>query len=376
MAILADVAPYSREYNTYRQRVGRQAQDNTELEIEYEKILNRVKKTRESVIRMQDRHFTAPVDEISGTVESASPGGITLKEFPGRNFQFSSVSTSAADMSARILGEQNNLTRSEVAQEVDSRRGGMQEYLSKAFAGGSARLVVPRGATDSSENIRAVILADGENVNRELIDQGYGEYREDLGGAEARAMKGAIGRATGSLAEGLAFQGDSGILNPMHYLPSPGHTKFWQERTPLAQYLNNEVVGTRMRRWQRPVHDFIMPYLRGVGERVLGETMIPKEVQRRRDLNTLADQMTFLREMVGEGLGTRSLHPAGPKTPRAPAPGEKLKPRSCPRRCQFLRSCRWLKWALCFCRIPCIPTPMNGDDSICIIVLGKRCGSQ
>jgi len=28
MAILADVAPYSREYNTYRQRVGRQAQDN------------------------------------------------------------------------------------------------------------------------------------------------------------------------------------------------------------------------------------------------------------------------------------------------------------------------------------------------------------
>jgi hypothetical protein len=54
---------------------------------------------------MTDRHFTAPVDEISGTVEEVSPGGITLKEFPGRRFQFSSVSTSAADMSARILGE-------------------------------------------------------------------------------------------------------------------------------------------------------------------------------------------------------------------------------------------------------------------------------
>jgi hypothetical protein len=109
MAILADVAPYSREYNTYRQRVGRDAQSNTQLEIEYEKILNRVKKTRESVIRMQDRHFTTPVDEISGTVESASPGGVTLKEFPGRQFQFSSVSTSAADMSARILGENNQV---------------------------------------------------------------------------------------------------------------------------------------------------------------------------------------------------------------------------------------------------------------------------
>jgi hypothetical protein len=111
MAILADVAPYSREYNTYRQRVGNQAKNNTELEIEYEKILNRVKQTRESVIRMQDRHFTAPVDEIAGTIDEVSAGGVTLKEFPGRRFQFSSVSTSAADMSARILGEQNNMTR-------------------------------------------------------------------------------------------------------------------------------------------------------------------------------------------------------------------------------------------------------------------------
>ena len=111
LAILADVAPYSREYNTYRQKVGAQAKDNTELEIEYEKILKRVKQTRESIIRMNDRHFTAPVDEISGTVDQVSPGGITLKEYPGRRFGFSSVGTSAADMSARILGEKNDMTR-------------------------------------------------------------------------------------------------------------------------------------------------------------------------------------------------------------------------------------------------------------------------
>jgi len=79
MSILGGVAPYSREYNTHRQKIGRQAQGNTELEIEYEKILTQVKKIRESVIRMTDRHYTEPVDEISGTVESASPGGITLK---------------------------------------------------------------------------------------------------------------------------------------------------------------------------------------------------------------------------------------------------------------------------------------------------------
>jgi hypothetical protein len=60
---------------------------------------------------MDDRRFTAPVEEISGTVDEASPGGITLKEYPGRRFQFSSVGLTAADMSARVLGENNDSKR-------------------------------------------------------------------------------------------------------------------------------------------------------------------------------------------------------------------------------------------------------------------------
>ncbi len=55
LAILADVAPYSREYNIFRQKVGNDSQDNTELRIEYEKILDRVRQTRESVIRMENQ---------------------------------------------------------------------------------------------------------------------------------------------------------------------------------------------------------------------------------------------------------------------------------------------------------------------------------
>jgi hypothetical protein len=117
----------------------------------------------------------------------------------------------------------------------------MRDYLSQVFSGGDARLVIPKGAAGSAEHIRAVVLANGENINRELIDQGYGQFREDLGGPEARAMHGLVGKGIGQLAEGLAFQGDSAALNPMRYLPTPGHTKFWQERTPLAQYINNEV---------------------------------------------------------------------------------------------------------------------------------------
>ncbi|WP_348261325.1 hypothetical protein P8935_16325 [Telmatobacter sp. DSM 110680] len=73
MAILADIAPYSREYNTFRQKVGKEAQGNTELEIEYQRILDRVRQTKDSVVRMENCRFTAPVDEIEGTVASVSP---------------------------------------------------------------------------------------------------------------------------------------------------------------------------------------------------------------------------------------------------------------------------------------------------------------
>jgi hypothetical protein len=58
MAILADVAPYSREYNNTRLKVASQARGNTELEIEYEKILERKRQTKDSLIRVADRHFT------------------------------------------------------------------------------------------------------------------------------------------------------------------------------------------------------------------------------------------------------------------------------------------------------------------------------
>jgi hypothetical protein len=298
LAILADVAPYSREFNTWRQIVGKQASGDTELRIEYEKILDRVRRTKDSIVRMDERQFTAPIEEIEGTVANAGPEGFELEEYPGRTFQFSSIGMSAADMTAAILGEHNDMTRAEAAQEVDRRRGDLATFLDTRLAGRSVRLTVPKGAAENSERISAVVDVGGTNLNRELIDQGYGRYREDLGGAEARAMHGILGRTAGRVAEALSFEGDEGLLNPRRYLPSPAHTKVWQERTPLSQYIAQEVAGTRMRRWQRPIHDFVAPYIRGAGTRLSGRAVVPGEVQFRRDLSTLEDMLQYLRGKV------------------------------------------------------------------------------
>jgi hypothetical protein len=95
----------------------------------------------------------------------------------------------------------------------------------------------------------------------------------------------------------MFFEGDQSALNPMRYLPTPFHTKFAQQRSPLSQYIQQEAVGTRMRRWDRPLHDFLLPYLRGAIGRVTGTEVIPYEVEHRRDLNTLTDMLTYLRAL-------------------------------------------------------------------------------
>ena len=126
-------------------------------------------------------------------------------------------------------------------------------------------------------------------------------------------MVGKAARAFGRFAEGLSFQGDSSALNPMRYLGSPALSKLWQNRTPLEQYLSNEVVGTRMRRWHRPLHDMANVYARGVVKRTTGQILVPEDVQRRRDLNTLSDVMQYLRTE---------------RQTRSPRPGEQQKARA------------------------------------------------
>jgi len=114
-------------------------------------------------------------------------------------------------------------------------------------------------------------------------------------------MTGSVGRVLGSLAEGMSFSGDESRLNPMRYIPTPMGTKLWQEKTPIARYQEEELYGTRMRRWERPLHDFLSPYLRGAIHRITGVNLVPEEIEEKRDINTLGDILRYMRAVQGEG---------------------------------------------------------------------------
>ena len=165
LGILADIAPYSREYNRIRAVVDKQANSSPELRAHYEQIVDQVRQTKESTLQVDKRRFDAPIDKIEGTIKSASFHGVELSEYPGRIFNFSAVGSSMADLVADTLGSKNAMTRAEAAGLADTKLRERDVYLSTALAAGTrVNLTVTRGAADSSNSVRAVIEAYGVNI--------------------------------------------------------------------------------------------------------------------------------------------------------------------------------------------------------------------
>jgi very-short-patch-repair endonuclease len=299
LKILADVAPYSREFNQFKDRVGKFIGDDTEKRIEYEQILDQAKQARESILQTDKRHFTGETEQIKGTVKYANNHAVELSEFPGRTFKYSSLGMSAADMAAVVIGQHNNYNKSEVANEVKTRQKASNAYLAaKLKPGTSVKAIISKGAAENSEQVSAVFEANGTNINRELIDLGYAQFNKKNGGAETKELFGGTGKLLGSVSEFLSY-------DVPNYVPTPYHTKLWQERTVYDQYVSQEVVGTRMRRWDRPFDDFATPYARSILNKATGIKVMSESTLQRRDLNTLADQLKYIRALhnIAEGSG-------------------------------------------------------------------------
>src|SRR5665213_2213018 len=300
--ILADTAPYSKEYMIYKAKIRERAKKNTQLAIDFARTEDQVSQVKASNVQFAQRRFTAPVEKIQGTIKRATTQGVELEEYPTRTFSMSSLGMSAADLSALALGEQNNLTRTETAQEVDRKQLAQQEYLG-GLVGRQAQLVVPSGTEAHAKEARAVIFIDDVNINKEIIDKGLASMRKDYSGAEAQAMYSPTQQALGRYAERMSFTGEGG---PLRLVPTPFHTKYWNEQTALSKYQEEEVYGSRMRRWQKPFHDMVAPWARGLYRRVTGDALMSKETQHKRDLDRVTDELDYLR-----GYIQAAAHPGG-----------------------------------------------------------------
>lgn len=299
LEILADIGPYSRQYQAVRGRVAKLAANDTDINIEYSRILDRVQQVKDSALGTENRIFSGKVESIDATVDDVDASGFTTKEYPGRKFKLSGLGTSAADMAAIAIGENNKLTRAALDEEVEEKRSGLGKYLQDTMGSGTrVHLTVPFNSINNAQTINAVVKVGSSNVNSQLLDNGYARFDRRQAGPEVRDIFGGLTKALGTFAEEASFTGDEEVWNPLRYVPTPAHTKLWQNRDPLADYQEKEVYGSNMRRWDKPIHDFIMPYTRGAIKRTTGYLDVPTEVQEKRELNSITDSLKYLRSKI------------------------------------------------------------------------------
>ena len=286
LMVLADVAPTSTKFFYYKSIVEKQASKDMGLQIELDRILQRVEEQKQSATHSYEPKWKSSPDTISGTVEEASVRGVRLKEYPGRLFKFSGVGMSAADMSAAALAEDNRATRDELVRETGRRFEGAEQYLGKTMAPGTkVTATVPVGAAEHATEIQAVFSSDGDVVNRGLLDQGFGISRLREAGPESQPMFSIPGKMLGITA-------DRALRTP-----SPYFAKLWNAHPVEEEYLKNEYYGTKSRAWDKPVQDFLAPYVRGAAYHTTGVPVLSEVNAHRRDLDTLQDQMKYLQAL-------------------------------------------------------------------------------
>lgn len=235
LRILADVAPYSKEYREQKTLVSKLKLSEEERQ-EVSEINARVTAQKEP-LRIYDYRFkTANVKSETVTIKKVlDRNTFIVKEHPNNPIKLAGV---------RVVDAKNE-------DGVTS-----DELLAKYISEGKKVKIfydadpLNQISNDTLKTIRASVVSDGINVNRKMIEEGVGnEQEDDYSPAAVHARFTGMQRAIGSAWESFA------------HLHTPVHTKLLQVRSGYESYKRREVYGKDFQRWENPVSDFLMPLI-------------------------------------------------------------------------------------------------------------------
>ncbi len=232
--ILADVAPYSKEFKEYRALISKM-QLTKEQEAEAKEIRKRVIEQNKPLRIYPYKFQTSNIKVQTVTVKRKIDNEKFLTyEFPDNPIELAGV----------------NLPNSKTSKE-----GRAATQFIDRFIHEGARIQVGVDADplnliqdNTYKTIKAVVYSGKTNINRTAIQQGVGKENEDdfsPAGVHARFTEGEI--RFGKVWEKFAH------LNTMF------HTKFLQVRSALESYERRDLYGKDFQRWEHPIRDFLRP---------------------------------------------------------------------------------------------------------------------
>lgn len=266
--ILADVAPYSQEFEDAKAEVAQQIQmthgeQKTKLEEEMSRISGRVKKQKEP-LRVYDYKFkTSNVKTETVTVTKIIDNNtIRVKEYgKEHSIKFAGVNVSQdnttlynpkeeeyTDDNGRKRKRKTGKTMNEAARDTISRYIKPGQKIKIQYDADETN----KFKKDSTSSIRANIVSRGRSVNKLLIDKGLATEKEgDDSPAAIHARY-----TQGQIAFGSAMERITHTLGATPFL-----NKILQVRSPYEQYKNKEVYGKDFQSWNHPIRDILIPNL-------------------------------------------------------------------------------------------------------------------
>jgi endonuclease YncB( thermonuclease family) len=314
MRILADVAPYSKEFQEAAAVVSRMKLNSKQQE-EVSAINERVREQKQAMRIYPYKFKTANIEYEKVHVSKIIDNNTFLtEEHPDNPIRFAGV---------HISEDQASGNKEAAAEE-----------LSRFIREGSTITIgidpdpVNQKANDTMNTIHAVVYKGNTNVNRRMLNMGLASEKEDdysPTGVHARFSDLEI--TFGSIWESIA------------HFNSSVNTKLLQVRSAAEDYERREVYGKNFQQWTHPVRDYLVPAIRenlarpsgllwgtllgaafgktkygrlvgatigfsttalgkmivGAGEATSGEKWIPKVRQKERDLNEYIDVLKFVK---------------------------------------------------------------------------------
>ena len=234
--ILADVAPYSDEFQTLKAKLANDLTLSPEEQAEISQINERVKQQKEPLRVYPYKFKTSNLQTERVTVKKIIDNNTILVDRYGTEHAVKLAGIHVSE--SKELGE-------DAAKELEKyvKRG-------KAITIGYDFDEANKFKKDSTKSIRAVVYSNGRNVNKTLLNKGLATEKDDESpaGIHARYTKNEI--AFGSAMER--------ITHGIGQIPFIGN-KFFQVKSPYEQYRDREVYGKDFQSWEHPIRDYLGP---------------------------------------------------------------------------------------------------------------------
>jgi len=234
--ILADTAPYSKEFREAKAILD--SQNLSKEQIEEKKEIRQQMLDRNKPVRLYPYKFaTANLRERTVTVTRKIDNETFMtEEFPDNPITIAGVS----------LPDSPNSKEGEAANRM------VNSFIHK---GARVRIGVdadPLGLIENNtyKTIKAVVYKNGVNVNRRLLQSGVAKAKEDdADPASIRAQY-----SGGEIAFGAAWERIS-------HMNTIFNTKLMQTRSAIESYERRDLYGKDFQRWETPIKSFLEPAL-------------------------------------------------------------------------------------------------------------------